>query len=358
MNSFSHEPNAAPHVIGCDIGGANIKLADSHGRAAACSFPMWLTPNELGSCLSEMLQPFQPTKATQLAITMTGELADCFESRRDGVRRILQQTEQAFAPERTAVYAVGDRWLPPQQAIAAAWDVAASNWFALATWIGRRAKEPVDMVLDVGSTTVDIVPMVQGPSAQSRIASCARTDRDRLELGQLVYTGLERTPIAAILKSVQIGGHSCPLMAERFATSDDCYVLLGLAPEWPNDRDSADNRPRTKAFAHARLARMIGEDAETLSRESAMQMASQCIDAQAADIAQAIDRNLQGVEETACKVAKIVVAGHGRVLASRALGLLPHRSLDITWLADQLSPSLARCAPAVAVAELRAACFR
>jgi len=355
--SVNDEPST-PYVVGCDIGGANIKAADNRGGAVACSFPMWLKFAELGSSLSALLRDFSVTDSTQLAITMTGELADCFASRREGVQQILHQTMQAFAPERTAVYAVGDRWLSPAEAIEAPWEVAASNWFALATWIGKRTDDPVDIVLDIGSTTVDIIPMQRDSAGEHRIATQARTDRDRLELGQLVYTGLERTPLAAIVNAVTLQGQPCPVMAERFATSDDCYVLLGLAPELPYDCDSADNRPRIKSCAHARLARMIGEDAETLPIESAKQIANQCIDAQAAHIARAIDRNLRTVQPASNSPCHITVVGHGRTLADLALAQLAQRSLCITWLADQLSPAVSRCAPAVAVAALRAACFK
>ncbi len=364
------DSQVTPHVIGCDIGGANLKLADNWGRTIACSFPMWLKSAELGSRLTELLRNFPLNAATKFAITMTGELADCFASRREGVLQILQQAEQAFTTERTVVYAVGNRWFSPAEAIDAPWEVAASNWCALATWIGKRSLGRVDLVLDIGSTTVDIIPMHNDPThsesateplvaAPARIATLARTDRDRLELGQLVYTGMERTPIAAILNTVTLQGQVCPVMAERFATSDDCFILLGLAPEHPEDCESADNRPRTKAFAHARLARMIGEDAETLPFGAAMEIANQCIDAQATQIARAIDRNLPTARSVTIELKPlyhITVVGHGRPLAERALGMLSHRSLSIRWLADQLSGDAARCAPALAVAELRAAC--
>ena len=361
-NDFSdlclRQSDVDQYVVGCDIGGANIKVADNRGRAIAINFPMWLKWAELGSSLATLVQSFPLNDATHFAITMTGELADCFETRREGVQQILRQVEKVFAPERTAVYAVGDRWLSPAEACQQPWEVAASNWFALATWIGACTHSQLHLVLDIGSTTVDIIPMKPDSAGKLRVATRARTDRDRLQLGQLVYTGLERTPIAAILNAVTVHGERCPVMAERFATSDDCYVLLGFTPEFPDDSDSADNRPRTKSCAHARLARMVGEDVETLSIEAAIEIADQCIDAQAAQVAQAIERNLRALETENRSACQVTVVGHGRALAERALGRLTDRPLAVTWLADQLSPDIARCAPAVAVAELRAACFQ
>ncbi len=347
------------HVVGCDIGGANLKLADNHGRTAACNFPMWLKPTELAAQLREMLAEFPLTDATHFAITMTGELADCFATRREGVREILCQTEQVFAPGRTRVYAVGNRWLTPVEALAKPWEVAASNWHALATWIGMTTTNATDLVLDIGSTTVDIIPMQRDLLGISRPATEAKTDRDRLELGQLVYTGIERTPVAAILRFVVLHGKPCALMAERFATSDDCYVILELTAESPHDSDSADNRPRTRANAHARLARMIGEDAETIPFQDATEIAQQFIDEQANAISIGLENNLS---RTPSSNARITVAGHGRALAERAIARLKSRlsesSIEVTWLADEISPATARCAPAVAVAELLASALK
>lgn len=346
--AFQPTGSAAHTVMGCDIGGANLKLADGFGHCAARTFPMWLTPHELASTLRDMFTEYAMTEDTHLAVTMTGELADCFATRRVGVQQILDQVEQAFAPEKTHIYAVGNQWLSIDEARKAAWSVAASNWHALATWIGSLPEHSVDLVLDIGSTTVDIIPMRFDPLGYTLPATSAKTDRDRLELGQLVYTGLERTPVAAIVREVLLNGRRCPVMAERFATSDDCYLALGLTPESPEDCDTADNRSRTLANAHARLARMIGEDSETLALAAALEIAEQVIDAQASQIAAAISRNLSR------SPANITVVGHGRALASRAIAKLNEHVPIVTWLADQLSPSAARCAPALAVANLLA----
>ena len=348
MNSV----NELSNVIGCDIGGANLKLADCFGSCVTEVFPMWLKAAQLGSTLRDLLGAFQVTEATQLAVTMTGELADCFATRREGVHQILDQVERAFAPAKTRVYAVGNRWLTPSQAVAAPWEVAASNWHALATWIGSRDAQRVDLVLDIGSTTVDVVPMGFNAQGISRPLTPARTDRDRLELGQLVYTGLERTTIAAIVREVNVQHRRCPVMAERFATSDDCYIVLGLTPESLADCDTADNRPRTRTFAHARLARMIGEDAETLPIEASQQIAQQVIEAQATQVAEAIERNLSESSRN------ITAVGHGRALAQLAIARLDQPAPAVTWLADQLTPAAARCAPALAVANLLAAHLR
>ncbi|MEO8269122.1 MAG: hydantoinase/oxoprolinase family protein, partial [Aureliella sp.] len=178
-------------VLGIDIGGAHIKLANAVGDSAARYFPMWLRADELSSALRHWIDCFcLDTSAaySHLAVTMTGEMADCFTTRAAGVAYILRQVESALTTVESHVYSVDGDWLSPQSASQRPWDVAASNWHALAQWIGQHVVEEDEhlrLVLDIGSTTVDVIPMVEG-----RVATNARCDSDRLRKQQLLYTGM------------------------------------------------------------------------------------------------------------------------------------------------------------------------
>ena len=72
-------------VIGLDIGGANTKLASSDGTIVELHYlPLWKN-TRLPEVLKEIAQRLQPEK---VAIVMTGELADCFEDKEQGIRFI------------------------------------------------------------------------------------------------------------------------------------------------------------------------------------------------------------------------------------------------------------------------------
>ncbi len=71
-----------------DVGGANIKGADTDGRAFSFPFALWRRPDELTNVLRRLVDRILP--ADVLAITMTGELCDAFETKKDGVRHILE----------------------------------------------------------------------------------------------------------------------------------------------------------------------------------------------------------------------------------------------------------------------------
>jgi probable H4MPT-linked C1 transfer pathway protein len=353
--------DTASKVLGLDIGGANLKIADAHGRSHWCSFPMWTDHKLLSARLADLCRQFSVSTQTtydRLAVTMTGEMADCFASRREGVGFILDHVSLAHPEMPIEVYTVEGTWLTLQTAKRDPWLVASSNWHALASWLCHSpltANINLRLVVDIGSTTVDVIPV-----NEFGVVTNARTDSDRLRLQQLVYTGISRTPVAAILSQLEINGIHYPLVAERFATSDDAYVALGLVAATDHravvgnqlhaDADTADGRPRSVDHARARLARMLGEDADRLVENEIDELAKQIIAAQASKIAAAMDLQLSSLTSVSQR-PRVMFSGHGRVLADEALKRLK-ASVECIFLEDLVSAEAARCAPAVAVAWL------
>jgi probable H4MPT-linked C1 transfer pathway protein len=368
--------------LGLDVGGANLKVANADGAGLSSYFPMWSHHERLSQHLVELIRRFcQSTHGEygRLALTMTGEMADCFATRREGVQAILKHVCQAAATWQVDVYSVDGSWLSPQAAMQDPWRVAASNWHALASWlvIGPGATLPnLRLIVDIGSTTVDVIPVdSQG------VRTVARTDADRLRMQQLIYTGISRTPVSAILSAVPFRDALHPVVAERFATSDDAYVALGLdsgiddnllfsdsstaateaTPSTPIHPITADGRPRSAYYAAARLARMLGEDSERLTAAEIQTLAQQVIHAQAKKIAEALLANLttenlapseHSTQSPDSSIApQLLISGHGRHLAQASLRLL-NRDVDARYVDELISVQAARCAPAVAVAWL------
>src|SRR5207249_6259169 len=113
----------------------------------------------------------------------------------------------------------------------------------------------------------DIIPL-----RADRPIALGSTDPERLRSGELVYMGVRRTPICALLGSA--------VAAELFATTLDAYLVLDLLGEEPGNCDTADGRAATKSAAHARLARMLGGDFETCSTEETSALAQQVFEVQ------------------------------------------------------------------------------
>src|SRR5438874_861620 len=81
--------------LGLDIGGANLKATffssdDSHCRSRP--FALWRNPGGLKDALSDLTQSLP--SADEIAVTMTGELCDCFMSKREGILHILDAVER------------------------------------------------------------------------------------------------------------------------------------------------------------------------------------------------------------------------------------------------------------------------
>jgi probable H4MPT-linked C1 transfer pathway protein len=237
-------------VIGLDIGGANLKAAHSGRIALAHPFPLWRQPEALSGAIKSLVDrlPY----ADHIAATMTGELCDCFANKEEGVRHILSALKNAL-PDKSILLWSNDGQLTPFEAVPdTVLPFAATNWLALASFAGRNAPRGISLLIDMGSTTTDIIPLLDGKPCPE-----GRTDFERLRSGELVYLGASRTPLCALLGP----GYA----AEWFATTQDAYLLLGKLEENPTDRGTADGRPATRKDAHARVARMLCADAGDLA---------------------------------------------------------------------------------------------
>ena len=169
---------------------------------------------------------------------------------------------------------------------------AAANWHALATFTGRYAPQGPALLIDIGSTTTDIIPLVSGqPTA------VGHTDPERLAAGELVYTGVQRSPVCALVSHLPWRGQRCPVAQELFATTLDAYLLLGDVPEEPENRQTADERPATRTAAHARLVRMICADREFFSESDAVAAAAEIREAQLKLLEKAVQRVVERLPE-------------------------------------------------------------
>jgi probable H4MPT-linked C1 transfer pathway protein len=323
-------------VIGLDVGGANLKAAHSSGPAFTQPFELWRNPAGLAEAVAELIRRLPP--ANLLAVTMTGELCDCFPTRRQGVHAILGAVEEVADSVPVRVWTSDGQFVDCHTARLQPLRTAAANWLALATYAARWLSSGSGLVMDIGSTTTDIIPV-----AGSKPVPRGRTDSERLKSRELVYTGWRRTPLCALL-----GGDGA---AELFAQTLDVYLALGMVPENPADLRTADGRPATKAAAHSRLARMICGDAESCSEEETTALARMLADRQIRLIREAV--------RDVCKraalgpVPDIVIAGSGEPLARLVLESRPKiPSERIVSLAARLGPMASEAACAVALSRL------
>ncbi len=324
-------------VVGLDIGGANLKAAHSDGPAITSPFPLWKNPAGLSAALRQLLSAMP--SADILAVTMTGELCDCFASKHAGVQAILAATKHVAGSLPVRVWRSDGRFSSTDAAGDDALLTASANWSALATFAGRFAPVGPAILIDIGSTTTDLIPLFGG-----RPVPTGRTDTERMHSGELVYTGIRRTPLCAILGRI--------VAAELFATTLDAWLLRGSIAEDASDCHTADGQPATRAAAHLRLARMLCGDLSTTTASERLHLAQVCELQQTNAVASA----LQGVVSSlAGPIQTIILAGEGEFLAKLAverLGGMPTAAR--VSLADRLGPARSQAACAYAVAVLAA----
>lgn len=328
-------------VLALDIGGANIKAANGLGFALSEPLELWKHLGSLPFALASILQRSPP--AERIVVTMTGELADCFSTKAEGVAHIVAAVMTAAGHREVWVYQTDGSFVPPDYARTHPVLTAASNWHALARFAGKLVPDEFSFLFDIGSTTTDIIPICDGiPVARGR------TDPDRLLHGELVYSGVVRSPVAALCQALPWHGRPCPVAQEVFATTLDAYILLGDLPEDPNSNRTADGRPATKDHAWDRLARSICADRSMFSQVDALNAARTVAQCQFSLLMNALKQTVVRYKQP---LAPVVVCGQGEFLARGVVAkVLP--KTPILSITSQLGPEISQCATAHALAVL------
>lgn len=340
MMDDHHTEAPSGGVLAFDVGGANLKAADGRGRVHAESFELWRRADELPDRLRAIGVGWSPGR---IVATMTGEIADCFPDRRAGVAGIIHGLRVAAATidAGLGIYLVDGTIVSPEVALSRPLDAAASNWHVLGRLAAAVAESDHGLLVDVGSTTTDILFFGRhGPRP------LATDDAGRMASGELVYTGIERTPVAAVVRSVPLAGCRRPVAGELFARTQDVWLLLGAIPEDPMSPDTADGGPVTCEAARIRLVRQTLLEPASVGLDDARNAAERVAAAQVRLVAAAIRRVLS---RQPYAPDRVVLSGHGVTLAERAVRqagvAAPMVRLDAV-----LGAGVSRAAPAHALA--------
>ncbi len=339
-------------IAGWDIGGAHVKLAllDEFGHARAVvqqACPLWKGADFLHSTLADLAGQFD-LQDCQHAVTMTGELVDCFTSREQGVNAIVHAVCEHFNAEHVSVFAgLRGFLLPAQIQPTDCMDIASANWLASLLWVAKRL--PNALFVDIGSTTSDILLL---ENHQLKVQGF--TDYQRLVSGELVYTGIVRTAVMAVAQEAEFNGRRMGLMAEYFATMADVYRLTGDLHEAHDQSDTADGAEKSVSASARRLSRLTGYEFSACDHSLWLAFARHLKAKQTHKISQACVRQLQRADTRSAII--LVGAGVGRFLARDIALELGVDYLDFSELlpsTDKIQAiDAADCAPAAAVAYL------
>ncbi len=312
--------------LGIDIGGANTKIASSDGRLVELHYvPLW-KDTSLPKVLLDIAKRLKPKK---VAVVITGELADCFSDKENGISCIVDVVNNAFKD--ASFLDSNGRFTKEKKR-----ELSAANWMASALLVGREYGDCI--FVDIGSTTTDIIPIRDG------MPHAGKTDFERLKKSELVYSGVLRTNIAAVLDKVLLGVDAFRISSELFAITADAYMVLGIISGEEYTCDTPDEAGKSVTDAKRRLARVVCADLSEIGDQELVLIAQQVMEAQLRDIKDALS-------EVAKRhgISKIVACGLGEFLAK---GAAEELGFEIVLLSERYGMKISRVFPAYAVARL------
>ena len=341
------------NVVGWDIGGVHIKasrllwrageIVDS--RVVVRPFEIWRKRESLPGVLKQIGDELGISLTKAMAVTMTAELSDTFRNKREGVLAILDTLDQVFPKIPIYPMSLEGDFVPLSEARQHPLDFAASNWLASGLYVAHKHCDCI--LMDIGSTTTDIIPIRKG-----RVICKGRTDMERLMSGELVYSGILRTNPNTIVDQVPINGRMCRVAAELFTLAADVYLLLGYISTEAYTCPTADGRAKSRQASMERLARLVCADGEMLNEEQLFKLARYLFEKQLQQLIEALCQVLSRLDNG--YQLPLGVAGAGAFLAVEAGQRLGIAILD---LVTEWGAMATAALPAQAVAYLLARKF-
>ncbi len=323
---------------GIDVGGANTKIATSDGSVVDSIYaPLWRDSAVLYNVLRMVRERLHYVEG--VGVVMTGELCDCFRTRREGVISISNTVSKVF--EEAEFFDRNGRFhrtIKPDPL-----SFASTNWLASAKLVSNLYPGDDLVFVDIGSTTTDVIPVIRGE------IKAKRTDLERLHSHELLYFGILRTNVAAILNRVVLNGKAYATSSELFAIAADAYLVLGdisradYRCECPNSYAFTDDEEaKSRESAMQRLARVVCSDLDEIGEAGAIEIATQVKNAQIERLVDAlcVMKERYGVE-------KVVSGGTGDFLIREAVETAELELLTPVW-----DRRISAVLPAYAVAKL------
>lgn len=341
-------------ILGLDIGGANTKYAliDTTGNlktAGSDYFPFWREMENFSEYVLKLKNKLELKfgSINYVVFVTTAELADCFTTKEEGISKICSFLDEAFQDNLempVQIYSINNEFISTKEAHNFWLEVSASNWFASASFLAK--KYPDSLMIDIGSTTTDFIPIHNGA-----VEVEGKNDLERLISGELVYLGILRTNVVRILHEVKLGGKIVPISSELFATTGDVYLILDLISEEDFNVKTADGKAATKENAKNRLLRIVCADRNQLDEKEIRQIALQIKEKHYEILSKAFNKILDDYREK-YKINPIcLLMGSGGKTFGLAL-LRENGIFEEILVEDELSEQVSIAFPAYATAQL------
>ena len=212
--------------LGLDIGGANLKatslecsenkIEDVNFFNKYIAYDEW-KGNNLKSQIGKL---FEKERFDKIGVTMTSPLM--YRHMDKGVITTLSAVKDITSN----FYVLNNRgdFVDPDQALLNPLEMALSNTAATAKLISQFHENAI--LLDVGSTSTQIVPIIDG-----KIEVDAEYPCYGVVTGECLYLGVVRTPVGAIINKIPFRGNEVRLVIDDICSRvGELYYLLGKIP--------------------------------------------------------------------------------------------------------------------------------
>ncbi|MFX1511409.1 MAG: hydantoinase/oxoprolinase family protein [Promethearchaeota archaeon] len=304
-------------TLGLDVGGANTKMVViNHKRdrmdlefGYSAYFPFWEKKNEFKDFLKKIKNSKLVDVAT-VGVTMTAELSDCFDTKAEGVEYITRALDSVFPDAR--FYSVVGEFLTAKDAINQWNKISAANWHATASLVGKNF--PNCLFIDIGSTSTDIIPIIDGTPTTN-----GKDDVTRTIYSELLYTGALRTNLIALTGMERIPFRDTTIRgsSEYFACTADVYRVLGFIDDDEYTIDTPDGRGTSVEECLSRIAKFICGDLHVIERSILIELCENLMKRQINIITTAIQEvlDIHGLGHDLL----MTITGSGFFLAEKAI---------------------------------------
>lgn len=329
-------------IAGFDIGGATTDLAlieyDENNEIKNIEIkyiylPMWYKKEDLKETLEDLKRN---KNISAVAISMTAELVDAYESKKEGVLDIAGKCMEIF--DVPIAFLSSEGLISYEELLKKPLTVAAANWIGTSALISEIEKDCI--FLDIGSTTTDIIPLKNGKEC-----AVGRTDFERLGSGELVYTGMLRTNLCSITDKIDFNGKNYRLASELFSTSADIHYILGNIKENDYISETADGSGKSIRESMLRVSRVLCADLEILNQEDIKSISEKFYKEQINQVSEALD-------EVAKRENLKTVIATGLGVDSLAYEAIKKSKLNPIKMTDYYSKDKCIAAPALGTAML------
>ncbi|MAR63545.1 MAG: hypothetical protein CMP43_00920 [Rickettsiales bacterium] len=240
--------------LGIDIGGAHIKLIGLNKKRSVCfanyrKCYVWKGLNNLKKEF-EYINDLNFDKKIICGITMTAELCDIFKSRKVGANQIsdlcktLKYNFLFYSKQKnTFTRDVKGNYK----------NIISMNWHAVGRYFLRYYKNLI--IIDFGSTTTDFICIKDG-----MINNIGVDDLSRLSEGELIYTGVMRTPLFSIQNKINYKSSIYYIIPELFSSTSDLYRVNNFINKNFDVDDEADHQGKSLTKSLVRISRSFAID--------------------------------------------------------------------------------------------------